>query len=287
MKGVRGFLRKMVAHARFPILTSRSVREHVYSPPCANSMCVFAIVIVVCNVTAMQEYIYRIKHKHSDKSYVGRTKDYEKRWRQHYKKRPKSKISYIHNALRKHGRDAFDFEVLAVCDTDDAGGLEDYYIRWYNGIAPKGYNLISPGETSMETLRRKREGHVKTRAANLVRKYDRQDDLPRFVYKIRKAGVDQGYAVRVPGQKSWSIESKRLSMATKLRTALCQHGALLNGEEIDRKKVSKNPVNDTLPKYMHYDSYNRYYTVHDKAHPKRNFLTKELALAYLDGMSRT
>lgn len=95
------------------------------------------------------EYIYSIRHKDTKKRYIGRSINPEQRLFQH-KSDAKSKTrkthSYLHNAIAKHGIEAFEFEVIAGTRSEDVGDLEKYYIRWYQTLAPLGYNLREGGE---------------------------------------------------------------------------------------------------------------------------------------------
>ena len=88
--------------------------------------------------------IYKIEHRESGRAYVGRTwRDVQKRWYEHITDARTS--SYIHRAIAKYGKDAFDFTVITTCTVEEGEGFELFYIAFYNGLSPAGYNLLLGG----------------------------------------------------------------------------------------------------------------------------------------------
>ena len=87
--------------------------------------------------------IYKITNKLNGKTYIGQSKHPEQRWDAHCYKHTQYK-SLINQAIQRHGRDNFDFEIL--------GWFEDYnekereFIQLYNSLAPNGYNFAPGGE---------------------------------------------------------------------------------------------------------------------------------------------
>lgn len=116
--------------------------------------------------------IYLITNKVNHKTYVGQTtqKNPHSRWRYHIKYFPKNP-SLIQKAIRKHGIDNFDFQVLVHCtDQQILNELEDFFIEKYNALAPKGYscmgsrdrtNIIS--DATREKMRASQKEASKTR----------------------------------------------------------------------------------------------------------------------------
>jgi len=94
-------------------------------------------------------YIYKITHKESKKSYIGQTvKDLEERWREHLKKT--SNCRYLSHALKKYGKDAFEFKLICVCFDEDLNWYETDYMKKYNTISPNGYNLREGGKSGRQ-----------------------------------------------------------------------------------------------------------------------------------------
>ena len=102
--------------------------------------------------------IYKITHRDSGKAYVGLTKfRFRRRMNGHRNKamRPEAKrvkdkgCVKLHNAIRKHGWDAFDAKVLyAMVPNHLLASMEITAIAQHGTLTPAGYNLTPGGETS-------------------------------------------------------------------------------------------------------------------------------------------
>jgi group I intron endonuclease len=96
-------------------------------------------------------YIYRITNSVNDKVYYGQTTQDPPtdRWKSHQKDvriNSKRGCLALHNAMRLHGIDNFNFEVLLTCETQgelDAKEIE--MISNNNSLTPNGYNLKHGG----------------------------------------------------------------------------------------------------------------------------------------------
>ena len=97
--------------------------------------------------------VYRIYHKESMKSYIGKTVNPKKRTRDHLS--GNTKCPALCNAIQKHGKDAFHVETLEKdMPESQLSKLEILHIRFFNCKAPNGYNLTDGGEgmrASLET----------------------------------------------------------------------------------------------------------------------------------------
>ena len=84
-------------------------------------------------------YVYRIGNIVSQKSYIGQTKNIERRIKQHLTG-DGSPLLLVD--LVKQGVKEFDFEVLELVfdENTDVNALEDKYIKEYNSLVPSGYN---------------------------------------------------------------------------------------------------------------------------------------------------
>ena len=91
-------------------------------------------------------YIYLLTNKINNKKYVGQTirDDINKRWNQH--KYNKTNDTYISRALNKYGIDNFKFQIICICFNEDCNKFEEEYIKKFNTISPKGYNLSNGGK---------------------------------------------------------------------------------------------------------------------------------------------
>ena len=94
--------------------------------------------------------IYTITHRDSGRVYVGQTRlRAGARWSMHVsvanRNRAESK-SFLHAAIRKHGRDAFDFAVIDLAENlDQLQSKERFWIKTLKSLAPFGFNLESGG----------------------------------------------------------------------------------------------------------------------------------------------
>lgn len=95
--------------------------------------------------------IYKITRRETGQSYIGLSANSRKRRNTHWwianKKHPVL-FQLIHRAIAKHGRDAFDFEVIAsALDYPSALVLEvDLIQQWSTHVSKGGYNLTLGGE---------------------------------------------------------------------------------------------------------------------------------------------
>jgi group I intron endonuclease len=84
--------------------------------------------------------IYSYTNKNTGKKYIGQTINPEQRKRNHlHEAIVKESEYYFHRSIRKHGIDAFDYEVLEEND-ENLNERENYYINMYNTLWPNGYN---------------------------------------------------------------------------------------------------------------------------------------------------
>ena len=108
--------------------------------------------------------VYRIYHKASMKSYIGKSVEFDKRLRQHLGAR--SNTPALCNAIKKYGVDAFCVEILEFAAPEAwLSKLEILHIRFFNSKTPNGYNLTDGGEGSMgmkisEETRQKKKGRT-------------------------------------------------------------------------------------------------------------------------------
>ncbi|MCY4652244.1 MAG: GIY-YIG nuclease family protein [Dehalococcoidia bacterium] len=94
--------------------------------------------------------IYLARHRESGKAYVGfTTKTLEQRRQKHLNaSRHTQSNSIFHKALKKHGVDSFDWEVLHQTPNIELAKdeLEKEYIAGHGTKTPHGYNLTDGGE---------------------------------------------------------------------------------------------------------------------------------------------
>jgi len=98
--------------------------------------------------TKTQNIVYLALNTVNGKRYIGITKlGLDARRRQHEHSTAKGGRMYLNNAIRKYGRNAFEWTTLNTYpDYKSALAGEKAYIDFYNTLAPNGYNCTTGGE---------------------------------------------------------------------------------------------------------------------------------------------
>lgn len=89
--------------------------------------------------------IYKITAKHNGKVYIGQSNDIYTRWRSHWKQVNRGDNDYLHNCMRKYGKDNFEYEIIEECNQDIINEREKYWIQHYDSYN-NGLNLTLGGE---------------------------------------------------------------------------------------------------------------------------------------------
>lgn len=105
--------------------------------------------------------IYKVTNKINGKLYIGQTiGDPNRRWQAHCKK---SGCRALSSAIQLYGKEAFIFSVVGAYSTvDELNDAEEYFIDFYNCLAPNGYNLQTGGNNhlvSAESRLRSSQSH--------------------------------------------------------------------------------------------------------------------------------
>ena len=90
--------------------------------------------------------IYSITNKETGKMYIGQSIHIEQRFKEHI--RYGNDKSYIDRSIKKHGKDAFDFNIILECDESKLSDEEHKFIKLF-GTYQKGYNLTWGGEIAI------------------------------------------------------------------------------------------------------------------------------------------
>ena len=89
--------------------------------------------------------IYRIYHKESMKSYIGKSVEFDKRIGAHLNGYGNAPV--LRNAIQKHGKDVFHVDILeSGIPEPQLSKMEILHIRFFNSKIPNGYNLTDGGE---------------------------------------------------------------------------------------------------------------------------------------------
>ena len=90
--------------------------------------------------------IYKITRKDTGQMYIGLSEDIEKRWYAHIH-RPSLKNSRIDRAIRKHGEDKFDLEIIEELPENRPLLMkrEAYWVKYYDTYENKNHYNLTPG----------------------------------------------------------------------------------------------------------------------------------------------
>jgi group I intron endonuclease len=93
-------------------------------------------------------YIYIFKNKINNKVYVGKTNNIDRRQIEHLSKSKTSNNGHFYNAIRKHGFDNFELNILFACENEDETYIKEiHYIELYQSNDKNlGYNSTTGGE---------------------------------------------------------------------------------------------------------------------------------------------
>lgn len=98
------------------------------------------------NPVGIVKYIYVIRNKINDKVYVGQSINVESRFKGHIQDKDRRQYSSaIDGAIKKYGEENFWYEILEG-PVENYNEREKYWIRFFNSIAPNGYNIMEGGE---------------------------------------------------------------------------------------------------------------------------------------------
>ncbi|MCF0124735.1 MAG: GIY-YIG nuclease family protein [Clostridia bacterium] len=94
--------------------------------------------------------IYKITNKINNHSYIGLSVDIEKRITDHFTKaihpqKQEDIDKVLYKAIRKHGVDNFNWEILELCKKEELKEKEIYYIEKYNTYKDRKHYNCTPG----------------------------------------------------------------------------------------------------------------------------------------------
>ena len=110
-------------------------------------------------------YIYKITHKSTHQCYIGQSKDFLHRWKQHISENENR--SPIQRALTEEKITNFTFEVIEECEDEKANERETYWIGHYNAYT-EGYNTNN-GTKIKEAIPISMGSNIKPERANVNR----------------------------------------------------------------------------------------------------------------------
>lgn len=166
--------------------------------------------------------IYKFTNRITGKSYIGQSRNIQKRYNQHktrheinnYNPIPKED-TYFHSILRHYGFKNFDFEILEECTIDELNDKEIYYIEKYNTLFPYGYN--------------KDKGGNKPHPIKLA-SYEEVDEIIKLLKTSKMSNIEIGNKFGVSDQTVSDINSGRMWYREN-ETYPIRNGRLINAKK--------------------------------------------------------
>ncbi len=165
--------------------------------------------------------IYKITNKITGQIYIGQTTKVDPlaRIAKHFNNSDKHNFYYFQRAIVKYGQQNFSVYILdETTDIQLLNDLEQYYINFFNCLAPNGYNLKAGGKQGgkcSELTKRKisdaltgiktaQAGKPKSEAHRLAMSRSRKGkpQTPARTLVIEKLRVTLGYPIRAVNMKT-------------------------------------------------------------------------------------
>lgn len=121
--------------------------------------------------------IYKITNKTNGKTYIGQSIDIDRRWKEH-RNSYKTGKEILYRAIRKHGIENFEFEIITECEKEELNELEQKYVLLYKSYVgfkkSKGYNMTTGGDSATERTPKTKEQIEKLRSKLKGRKFTKE-----------------------------------------------------------------------------------------------------------------
>lgn len=93
--------------------------------------------------------IYKITNLLNNKTYIGKTNNCDRRWKDHkrlaFTPDQKEYNKVLYKAFRKYGLENFIFEIVEITDAEHCNERESYWIKYYDSYT-NGYNETCGGD---------------------------------------------------------------------------------------------------------------------------------------------
>jgi group I intron endonuclease len=169
--------------------------------------------------------VYKITNKVNGKHYIGVSINIKSRWSNH-KSIDSKRVSFIKNAIKKYGVDAFEFSIIEECHKDLFEEKERYWIDFYQSMT-NGYNLTAGGNIRKELSEQTR-----------LQMSAKSKGVPKSKEHIAKITIaNRSESVRLT--ISAKLTGRKLSEATKAKMSASKMGHAVSRESIDKMLKTK------------------------------------------------
>lgn len=155
--------------------------------------------------------IYMITNKMNNKKYIGQSVNIKRRKSEHFTKHCNKMV--ISNAIFKHGKENFDFEVLEECDESQLNELEIKYITEYKSNNREfGYNVDNGGNGTGKMSEETKQKIKKSSTGDKNHFYGKKhtDEVKNLISKLSSGKNNSFY-----GKKHTEERNKQLSIKNK------------------------------------------------------------------------
>lgn len=151
--------------------------------------------------------IYCFTNNKNEKKYIGQSRNIPQRIRDHVRDAFVNKVDfYFYRALRKHGVESFDFEILETCLIEELDEREAHYIFAFDTL-DKGYNMILPGYRPISVL------FTQDEIQNII------DDIRESDWTLKELGekynLSEGFMKQINRGESYRKDSETYPLRTK------------------------------------------------------------------------
>ena len=98
----------------------------------------------------MHTGIYKITNLQNNKSYIGKSKNIEERWKEHVYEAKIGSSRILCKSLRKYGIENFSFEIIEEIPIEKYNNIsserEKYWIQYFSTYGDQGYNMTKGGD---------------------------------------------------------------------------------------------------------------------------------------------
>ena len=121
----------------------------------------------------------------------------------------KYQCHYLNNAIKKYGVEDFVVELIECCEMVDSNDREIHYIKLFDSLFPKGYNLKNGGSVFTHTEESKKRVSSGVSKYYENKKYERFEKITRlenddelYIKPLKKHSIQYGWYVYIDGRKA-------------------------------------------------------------------------------------